>query len=168
MDSPGDGDELTWFRLARCYELVATFIKSLVENSGSMSEEDDVELPFHPALLLRIREDMSNMCSLTMEYLCDRFEAWEADKTIRRTPRGSKTDRFKSVHKDSVPNMAEDELVSRQLWMLAHWFEEDDSEVLRKEARSGLMKVCIGLYSLAENLRTPLSIIMEECWVPDE
>ncbi|KAL8875076.1 MAG: hypothetical protein Q9192_009105 [Flavoplaca navasiana] len=140
MDSSGDVDQMTWFRVARCYELVIAFIKNLVEKSESMSEENDVELPYHPALLLRIREDMSNLCSLTMEYLCDRFEAWEANKTIRRTPRGNKTDRFKSVHKDTLPNMAEDELVSRQLWMLSYWLEEDDSEVLRKEARSGLIK----------------------------
>ena len=168
MDPSGDVDQLTWFRVARCYELVIAFIKSLIEKSESMSEENGFELPYHPALLLRIREDMSNLCSLTMEYLCDRFEAWEANKTIRRAPRGNKTDRFKSVHKDTLPNLAEDELVSRQLLMLSYWFEEDDSEVLRKEARSGLIKVCIGLYSEAEDLRTPLSIIMEQCWVPNE
>ena len=168
MDPSGDVDQFMWFRVARCYELVIAFIKNLIEKSESMSEENNIELPYHPALLLRIREDMSNLCSLTMEYLCDRFEAWEANKTIRRAPRGNKTDRFKSVHKDTIPNMAEDELVSRQLLMLSYWFEEDDSEVLRKEARSGLIKVCIGLYSEAEDLRTPLSIIMEQCWVPNE
>ncbi|KAL8883397.1 MAG: hypothetical protein Q9215_008250 [Flavoplaca cf. flavocitrina] len=169
MDSPGDGDELMSSRLAQCYHLVTAFIYSLAERSESMSEENDVELPYHPALLLRIREDMSNMCSLTMEYLSGRFEASEANKSIRRTPRGNKTVRFKSVHKDSLPKMAKDELVVHQLRMLSYWFQEDDSEVLRKEARSGLMKVCIGLYSEAgKHLRTFLSTIMEECWIPDE
>lgn len=129
------------------------------------------ELPFSPGLLLRIREDISNTCSLTMEHLHDRFEAWEAGKTIRRAGPGinSATGHFEFVHKDSgLPNMAEDPLVIQQLRMLSLWLREDDSEILRKEAASTMVKVILGLYGMAEELRSPLLILLEQCkWVPD-
>ncbi|KAL8663960.1 MAG: hypothetical protein Q9168_007999 [Polycauliona sp. 1 TL-2023] len=184
-----DGDhKSTLMRLAGCYGLIAAFTKFLVKSVGGAAELDNAfankaevsqgirsqpesksggfhELPYDPSLLLRIREEISNVCSLTMEYLLDRFEAWDADKTIRRAPRGvgSASDRFEFVHKNTVPSMTEDPMVMEQLKMLAFWLREDDGEVLRKEAAGIMVQVSLGLYGTTEELRTPLLIILAQC-----
>lgn len=160
-----------------CIASMLTSKSTAVENgggstafkSGDNSGSDD--LPFSPGLLLRMREDISNTCSLTMEYLRDRFEAWEAHKTIHRRGPDSiaATGRFESVHKDSgLPNMAEDPLVLQQLLMLSFWIREDDSDTLKTEAASNMVKVILGLYGMAEELRWPLLMLLGSCdWFPN-
>ncbi|KAL8847766.1 MAG: hypothetical protein Q9221_007214 [Calogaya cf. arnoldii] len=196
LDSPDDDHKSTLLRLAGCYEIVMGFITFLAESSVDSSGEDDFpaeethgpekadnskakssvpqsgndsasnELPFSPGLLLRIREDISNVCSLTLEYLHDRFEAWYAYKTIRRVRPSisSATDRFEFVHKGSgLPSMAEDPLVIQQLTMIALWLRENDSEPLRKEVASAILSLIMGLYGMVEVLRSPFLTLLEQC-----
>ncbi len=160
-----------------CTASMLTSKSTAVENGGgstAFKSGDDGgsdDLPFSPGLLLRMREDISNTCSLTMDYLRDRFEAWEAHKTIHRRGRGSiaATGRFESVHKDSgLPNMAEDPLVLQQLLMLSFWIREDDSDTLKTEAASKMVQVIMGLYGMAEGLRGPLLMLLGSCdWFPN-
>ncbi|KAL8643605.1 MAG: hypothetical protein Q9226_008247 [Calogaya cf. arnoldii] len=201
LEPPGDDHKSTLVRLAGCYELVRAFITFLAESSVDLSEQDYFparethgpgkvdnskakssvpksgnkkvfdELPFSPGLLLRIREEISNVCSLTLEYLHERFEAWFAHKTIRRVrPSSSATDRFEFVrkkHKKSdLPNMAEDPLVVQQLTVIASWLREDGSELLRTEVAGTILNMIIALYGMAEELRSPFLVLLDQCqWV---
>ncbi|KAL8998648.1 MAG: hypothetical protein Q9169_002308 [Polycauliona sp. 2 TL-2023] len=181
-----DGDhKSTLVRLAGCYGLVTAFTKFLAESLGATAIADSdivgepecqdsvtrpggggsYELPYSPGLLLRIREEISDVCSLSMEYLRDRFEAAEASKTVRRARPGigSASDRFEFVNKDCQPNMAEDPLVLEQLRLIALWLDEDDSEALRKEAANNLVQLSLGLYGMAVELKSPLLVVLEQC-----
>ncbi|KAL8788527.1 MAG: hypothetical protein Q9213_001600 [Squamulea squamosa] len=101
-----------------------------------------------------------------MEYLRNKFEMSKISKTVHPARPGvtSATGRFGSVHNnDNAPNMARDPLVVQQLKMLALWLQEDDGEVLRKEAATTMIDLIFGLYGMAEDLRSPLLMILEQC-----
>ncbi|KAL8677519.1 MAG: hypothetical protein Q9186_006061 [Xanthomendoza sp. 1 TL-2023] len=161
---PGYGSTLT--HLTACYDLISAFIGFLVDCSDAMSGSDDDsdKLPFSPELLLQIREDISNTCSLTVEYLCDRFQMSQVCGAIPPARPGIRTnqDRLSLVAKTpQSPIMAEDPLVRSQLAMLSLWLREDEGEMLRKEAGS-MANVIFGLYGKAPDLRYPLVMILEQ------
>ena len=173
----------TMVLLACCYELVSALTYFLVERPAAISGEIDGfgaesstakseadggsdKLPFNPDLLLKLREDVSTICSLTIEYLRDRFEVSIATKTLRPTRSGmiSATDRLGFYSKDvGLPTMVEDPLVFQQLRMLSLWLREDEGEVLRTEAANTMIEVVLGLYGMAGYLRSPLLMILEQC-----
>ncbi|KAI4250599.1 MAG: hypothetical protein L6R40_000199 [Gallowayella cf. fulva] len=160
------GYEATKARLTGCYDLVSAFISFLVKCSDAMSDSDEGsdKLPFNPSLVLQIREDISNVCSLTIEYLCDRFEAMRASGANGQALPGNKTtlDRLNLAATNLGPeSMAEDPLVRSQLTMLSLYLREDEGEMLRKEA--GRMRNAIfWLYGRAPDLRYPLIMILEQ------
>ncbi|KAL8774262.1 MAG: hypothetical protein Q9209_001013 [Squamulea sp. 1 TL-2023] len=101
-----------------------------------------------------------------MEYLRNQFEMSKIIKMISPAGPGisSATDRFESAHNDdNAPNMAKNPLVIQQLKMLSLWLQENDGEVLRKEAATTMINVIFDMYGMAEDLRSPLLIILEQC-----
>ncbi|KAL8910689.1 MAG: hypothetical protein Q9172_007803 [Xanthocarpia lactea] len=174
----------TMMLLACCYELVSALTYFLVERPAASSGEIDGfeaesstakseadggsdKLPFNPDLLLKLREDVSTICSLTIEYLRDRFEVSMATKTLCPTRSGmvSATECLGFFSTDvGPPTMVEDPL----LRMLSLWLREDEGVVLRTEAANSMIDVVLGLYGMAEHLRSPLLMILEQCqYAPD-
>ncbi|KAL8803816.1 MAG: hypothetical protein Q9182_002948 [Xanthomendoza sp. 2 TL-2023] len=164
LNFPGYGG--TSIHLTACYDLISAFIRFLVDCSDAMSGRGDGsdKLPFSPELVLQIREDISNICSLTVEYLCDRFQMSQVCGAIHpaRPEIRTNQDRLNLVARiPQPPIMAEDPLVRSQLAMLSFWLREDEGERLREEAGS-MMNVIFGMYGKAPDLRYPLIMILEQ------
>ncbi|KAL8798676.1 MAG: hypothetical protein Q9200_007722 [Gallowayella weberi] len=164
--SSGPGYGRTLIHLTACYDLISAFIRFLVDCSEAMSGSDDGsdKLPFSPEFLLQIREDISDTCSLTVEYLCDRFQMSQVCGAIlpARPEIRTNQDRLHLVARiPQPPIMAEDPLVRSQLAMLSFWLREDEGETLTKEAGS-MVNVIFGMYGKAPDFRCPLVTILEQ------
>ncbi|KAI9789977.1 MAG: hypothetical protein M1835_001290 [Candelina submexicana] len=159
-------------RLAAAYDLVTAFIGSLVEDS---EKEDDAatrnDLSLTPDLLLKLRKDIAETMSLTIEYLRDRWDAaisgaaglhptarapTEACSVTTGTPL--------SLPWDSANGgVSKDPLTLAAVHALALWLREDENESLRSEA-AGICDVLLSLFSLGEqdvDFRQPVLTALE-------
>lgn len=154
-------------RLAACYDLTSAFIGLLVQALDSDPDDDD-DFPageentysqpvlFPPDLLLRLRADISETLSLTMEYLRDRYDASVAGAAGLHPSARSRIDPSSSstplpiTWESAKGGMETDPLTLAQTRTLALWLREDDNEALRKEA-AGIVDVFLALYNSAQS-----------------
>ena len=122
-------------RLSRAYDLISAFIVFLVHNSESVAEHDARPPSILPSdLLIKIRTNVSEALSLTMEHLRDRFDvAVSAEAT--NLP----------INWDRSNSLLDGALITSQLGCLSFWLREDDNNILREEA-VGIMDVLLSLY----------------------
>ena len=102
-------------------------------------------------LVLRLRRDVSETMSLTIEHLRERFDASNAGakglhpESRSRDP-SSSVDAPLSLTLEKPTSMGEDPLTLAEIRALSLWLRDDDNEALRNEA-AGLMDLLIHLYN---------------------
>ena len=148
LKSPGYLE--TSSRLEACYTILTSFINFLVNTLGEDDEDDEdvgsVTEQFQrisllqPDILLRLRADICQVLSLTIEYLRDR-------------------------HDISSEGMAKDKLTGAQIRTLSLWLRDDDGGNLRNEA-AGITDVLLSLYNTTKDgsnldYKDPVAIILE-------
>jgi len=139
-------------RLAAGFDVVSSFIGFLVrslEDSDKLPGSSTLAIP--PDLLLKLRKDIAETMSLTIEYLRDRWDASvagalglhpEARTGTSATSEGTRLTLTWESMKDDIPH---DPLVLASIRTLAIWLREDENENLRSES-SGLTDMFIELY----------------------
>lgn len=138
-------------RLAAAFDVVSNFIGYLVK---SLDDEDvgtagSFSMP--PDLLLKIRKDIAETMSLTIEYLRDRWDASTAGapglhaSARAQTTSTSEGTRLTLTWGSMKETIAADQLVLAGLRTLAIWLREDENENLRSES-AGLMDLLVELY----------------------
>ena len=159
-------------RIASCYDIMSCFIGFLVQSLRD-EEDDDIttttslSLSFSPSLLLKLRADISEVMSLTIENLRDRFDASIAgaaglDPSARLHSAGPSNPSLAIAWESSNASMTEDPLTLCQLRALALWLREDDNDSLRKEA-AGIVDVLLHFYAAEGSLdfRSAVLIALE-------
>ncbi|KAI9791126.1 MAG: hypothetical protein M1816_004357 [Peltula sp. TS41687] len=137
-------------RLAADFKILSTFISFLAAMFDE--EEDQNTLPLPPDLLLKLRRELGETASLTVEYLRDRWDgavsgAAGLHPSIRPIPGKpeSKDTPLALPWDDKSGGVAKDPLTLAAIQYLALWLREDDGEILRREA-AGILDVLLGLY----------------------
>jgi hypothetical protein len=104
-----------------------------------------------PDLLLKLRKDIAETMSLTVEYLRDRWDASVAGapglhpSARTGTAATSEGTRLTLTWDSMKDNVASDNLILASIRMLAIWLREDENENLRNES-AGLMDMLVELY----------------------
>lgn len=154
-------------RLAAAFDVICIFIGYLIQ---CLEDESIESLPMPPEDLIRMRKNISDTMSVTVEYLRDRWDAsvsgamglhQDARSGNIETASGSR----KTLAWDSMKDVADkDPFILSALRALSIWLREDENEQLRKEA-TGLTDVFIQLYqaSAADELdfRSPTLVALE-------
>jgi hypothetical protein len=157
-------------RLSAAFDIISSFIGFLVraldEDYGTMSSE----LKMPPDLLLKLRKDLSETMSLTIEYLRDRWDSSVAGASglhpdaragTAATSEGTRlTLTWDSIKDDTT----QDPLILAGIRALAIWVREDENENLRSES-AGLMDMFIELYKSSSSgtvdFRYPILLALE-------
>ena len=138
-------------RLAAAFDVISSFIGYLIR---SLDDEDgDFIMP--PDLLLKLRKDIAETISLTIEYLRDRYDASVAGALGLHpdaaggpaTYGGSGLQLTYDSIKDDISH---DALVLASVRTLAIWLREDENEKLRGEA-AGLTDLMTNLYKASSS-----------------
>lgn len=138
------------FRIACAYDIISSFVGFLIR---CMDDEDDVPLPMPPDLILKLRKNIGETMSLTIEYLRDRWDAAHAGAMglhpdARPEPAHTSSGTahlplaWDSAKGDTVEN---DALVLAAIRALSLWLREDENGMLRSEA-TGLADMALDLY----------------------
>ena len=159
-------------RIARAYDIISAFIGFLLQSLDAMDSDDEDEgsLPQFSALmpvdlLMKLRVNISEVMSLTIEHLRDRYDSSTAgaaglDPSARTLSEGS-SNRL-PIAWDTSSGMSKDPLTLSQLRVLSLWLRDEESDVLRREA-SGIMDVFLGLYQdvTSQDFRDPVLLSLE-------
>ncbi|TVY21059.1 hypothetical protein LARI1_G001241 [Lachnellula arida] len=136
-------------RLAAAFDVLSSFIGFLVR-----SLDDEIGVPsfsMPPDLLLKLRKDIAETMSLTIEYLRDRWDASIAGASGLHpsarsgTAATSEGTRLTLTWESMKDDVTADPLVLAGIRALAIWIREDENENLRSES-AGLMDMFIELY----------------------
>lgn len=154
-------------RLSSAFNIVSSFIGYLV---NSLDGSSTASLAAAPDLLLKLRREIGQTMSLTVEYLRDRFDASIAGALgLHPEARTGTANTFTGKHltltwesmKDDIPN---DSLILASLQCLAIWTREDENESLRTES-CGLMDMFMELYRVSSDgkldFRYPVLLTLE-------
>ncbi|KAF1981124.1 DUF1941-domain-containing protein [Aulographum hederae CBS 113979] len=128
--------------LSSGYTVVGAFIEFLVQQlRDDMDIDASWSLPA-PDQLLKLRKDISETMSLTMEYFRDRYDATQT--TPQDIDLGPPE---KKLLKSSVPVPAfkDDAVIVSGLRTLAQWLRDDDNDKLRDEA-TVILDILLYLY----------------------
>ena len=157
-------------RLSAAFDIISSFIGFLVRR---LDEDDDInssDSKMPPDLLLKLRKDLSETMSLTIEYLRDRWDSSIAgasglhpDARIG-TAATSEGTRLTLTWESMKDNVTEDPLTLAGIRALAMWIHEDENKNLRTES-AGLMDMFIELYKSsstgAVDFRYPILLALE-------
>lgn len=154
QESVSSNDLPTLERIAASYDILSTFIGFLIRLLDESPVLPTPPVQLSPSLLLRLRADISEAMSLTIEFLRDRFDKFTSQPITSNLI-------------DSIPTPSamatKDPLTLSQLQTLALWLREDDNHALREEA-SSLIHVFLTLYALDNQsleFRSPILIALE-------
>ena len=155
-------------RLAGAFDIISSFIGFLVRNLDNESGFTAFSMP--PDLLLKLRKDIAETVSLTIEYLRDRWDASFAGTSglhpsaragTAATSEGTRLTLTWDSIKDDI---RADPLILAAIRALAIWIREDENENLRNES-AGIMDMLVELYksSSTEKLdfRYPILLALE-------
>ncbi|KAA8563736.1 hypothetical protein EYC84_011755 [Monilinia fructicola] len=154
-------------RLAAAFDVISSFIGHLVR---SLDDEDFNAFTMSPDLMLKLRKDIAETMSLSIEYLRDRWDASIAGTSglhpsaragTTATSEGTRLTLTWDSMKDSV---TADPLILASIRALAIWIREDENENLRKET-AGMMDMFIELYKISikeePDFRYPILLALE-------
>lgn len=155
-------------RLAAAFDVLSSFIGFLVRSLDNEGFSSGFSLT--PDLLLKLRKDIAETMSLTIEYLRDRWDASiagvsglhpEARTGTAATSEGTRLTLTWDSMKD---NVKADPLVLAGVRALAIWIREDENENLRNET-AGLMDMFLELYKAGAegdlDFRYPILLALE-------
>ncbi|CAG8972953.1 hypothetical protein HYALB_00001373 [Hymenoscyphus albidus] len=156
-------------RLAAAFDILSSFIGFLVR---SLDDEGDGIPAFSmpPDLLLKLRKDIAETTSLTIEYLRDRWDSSFAGASGLHpsarigTAATSEGTRLTLTWESMKDNVMTDPLILAGIRALSIWIREDENENLRNES-SGLMDMFMELYKEsnknAVDFRYPILLALE-------
>jgi Neurochondrin len=137
------------FRLALSYDLLTSFLSVLLRLSDN--DQSDITLSIAPDQLLKLRSDLTETFSLTLEYFRDRWDAAVAGaaglhESARAPQPSTSTSTPLPLTWDSpaLP-VAKDPMILSGLRCVAIWLQEDENETLRSEAL-GILDMLLGLF----------------------
>jgi len=158
-------------RLSASYDIIVGFIgyllKTLDDETLDSEATRDSLLP--PDLMLRLRADIAEAMSSTIEYIRDRYDAATggppgSQSSIEAFPQSQQpANEPLNLPWVSADNTSpEFHLVAAQVRALGLWLREDENENLRKEA-ANIIDVLLTLYaSLAtDDIRSPTVIALQ-------
>ncbi|TAQ90899.1 hypothetical protein B7494_g745 [Chlorociboria aeruginascens] len=162
-------------RLAAAFDVVSSFVGFLVRTLDDESSSTSFSMP--PDLLLKLRKDIAETMSLTIEYLRDRWDASiagapglhpSARAGAATTSEGSRL----TLTWDSMKNNVDaDPLVLAGIRALSIWVREDENQNLRNES-AGLMDMFLELYKTSSlealDFRPPILLALEGILTTDE
>jgi len=162
-------------RLAAAFDILCSFIGFLVRSLDEESYIPGFSMP--PDLLLKLRKDIAETVSLTIEYLRDRWDASIAGAAglhpaarsgTAATSEGTRLTLTWDSMKDDV---GADPLILAGIRGIALWIREDENENLRNEA-AGLMDMLLELYKQDDDsksqYRYPILLALEGIMLTDE
>lgn len=154
-------------RLASAFDVVCIFLGFLIR---SLEDESLEALVMPPDSLLKMRKNLGETMSVTVEYLRDRWDASVAGAMgLHPDARTGNAETSMGSHKtltwDSMKDIADkDPFILSALRTLAIWLREDENETLRKEA-TGLTDVFLELYQASDagelDFRSPTLVALE-------
>jgi len=155
-------------RLAAAFDVLSSFIGFLVRSLDDETGFLSFSMP--PDLLLKLRKDIAETMSLTIEYLRDRWDASIAGASglhpsartgTAATSEGTRLTLSWESMKDDV---TVDPLVLAGIRALAIWIREDENENLRSES-AGLIDMFVELYKSSSggalDFRYPVLLALE-------
>jgi len=162
-------------RLGAAFDILSAFIGFLVRSLDDQSDSSKSSIP--PDLLLKLRKDISETMSLTIEYLRDRWDASIAGASgLHPSARAGTSATFEGTRltltwesmKDSVNT---DPLILAAIRVLAIWIREDENDNLRNES-AGLMDMLVELYKKTSpeslDFRYPILLALEGMMVTED
>ncbi|CZR66813.1 uncharacterized protein PAC_16714 [Phialocephala subalpina] len=161
-------------RLAAAFDVISSFVAFLI---GSLDEEVNTSgFSMASDLLLKLRKDIAETISLTIEYLRDRWDAsiagaaglhHDARSGTAATSEGTRLTLTWESIKDQVHT---DPLVLAGIRAMAIWIREDENDNLRNEA-TGMMDMLVELYKLGSqgslDFRYPILLALEGTMLTD-
>lgn len=155
-------------RLAAAFDVTSSFIGFLVKSLDDESDTFIFSMP--PDLLLKLRKDIAETLSLTIEYLRDRWDASIAGALgLHPSARAGESSTSEGTRRtltwDSMKDTANtDPLILASVRMLSIWIREDENESLRRES-AGIMDMLIELYKTSSpdalDFRYPILMALE-------
>ncbi|KAI9675425.1 MAG: hypothetical protein M1817_001329 [Caeruleum heppii] len=152
-------------RVAAGFDVVTAFIGFLIRSMGeSLDDDEDGEpqlgsLTISPDLLLKLRRDVAETMSLTIEFFRDRWDSAVAgaaglDVTARPQPGQQRMPGVPLTLGWDSPEggIGKDGLILGALRALGLWLREDDNEALRAEA-AGIVDALLGLFSMSSEIQ---------------
>jgi hypothetical protein len=162
-------------RLAAAFDVLCSFIGFLIRSLDEESSIPGFSVP--PDLLLKLRKDIAETISLTIEYLRDRWDASTAGAAgLHPTARSgtaatSEGTRLTLTWDSMKDNVSADPLILAGIRAIALWIREDENENLRNEA-AGLMDMFLELHKQdGENnsqYRYPILLALEGIMLTSE
>ena len=162
-------------RLAAAFDVISSFIGFLVRSLDDESGVLAFSMP--PDLLLKLRKDIAETMSLTIEYLRDRWDASVAGASglhpsartgTSATSEGTRLTLTWDSMKDDVTS---DALILASIRALAIWIREDENENLRNES-AGIMDMLVELYKKGTQgeveFRYPILLALEGILTTEE
>ncbi|TQS38428.1 hypothetical protein Golomagni_01064 [Golovinomyces magnicellulatus] len=131
-------------RLSAAFDVVSSFIGFLVR---SIDEPCQYNLNLTPDLLLKLRKNVAETMSLTIEYMRDRWDASVAGASgLHPSARsGTPGERLGITWGSIKEDVSTDPVIFAGIRTLAIWIREDENQNLRLES-AGLMDMWIDLY----------------------
>ena len=159
-------------RIRGSYDIVSCFIGFLVQsvdNEEIFGDPVEFSIPcsISPSLLLQLREDISDVMSLTIGSLRKRFdtsvfEEGGRDMSLRPHSAGPSHLPFVAAWESSDGGMSDDPLTLSQIRTLALWLRDEDNDSLCREATE-IMDILFYLYPSTRSFdfRSPVLIALE-------
>lgn len=159
-------------RIVRAYDMVSAFVGFLVQSLEAMDSDDEDEgsgptfsAPMPVDFLMKLRANISEVMSLTMEHLRDRYDASTAGAaglhpSARTLSEGSTN--LLPIAWETSTGISRDPLTLSQLRALSLWLRDEENDALRREA-SGIMDVFLALYQdiSYQDFRYPVLLSLE-------
>lgn len=159
-------------RLSASYDITVGFIGYLLktlddDDVGGSNATTSSLLP--PDLMLRLRTDIAEAMSLTIEYIRDCYDAAVVGPTASQAyieaspPSRQSATELPRLPWDFADNTSPDcHLVAAQVRALGLWLREDENEKLRREAVN-VVDVLLSLYSskTTNDIRSPIVIALQ-------
>lgn len=162
-------------RLAAAFDVISSFIGFLVRSLDDEAGFDTFSMP--PDLLLKLRKDIAETMSLTIEYLRDRWDASFAGASglhpSARTGTAATSEGTRlTLTWDSIKyDVHDDPLILACIRALAIWIREDENENLRNES-AGIMDMLVELYKRSKpdklDFRYPILLALEGILATDD
>ena len=159
-------------RLVRAYDIISAFIGFLVQSLEAMDSGDEdksaspaFSAPMPVDLLMKLRANISEVMSLTIEHLRDRYDSSTAGAAglhpSARTRNEGSTNPLPIAWETST-GISKDPLTLSQLRALSLWLRDEENDALRREA-SGVTDVCLALYqdTSDQDFRFPVLLFLE-------
>ncbi|KAL2357900.1 Neurochondrin-domain-containing protein [Cryomyces antarcticus] len=154
----------TAFRLAASYDIVGAFIAFLVSSLDAADDSPDAA-NLAPDMLLRLRKDIAETMSLTIEFLRDRWDAavsgaaglHPSARPSAENP-GNANEPLAITWDSKAGNIVDDVIVVGSVNTLSLWLREDENDQLREEA-VGIIDVLLALYD--RGLKSPVLTALE-------